>query len=564
MRRTQTLRGIHVALSTITDSERFYKWIQANRSGPPKEYFEGYRMLVRVCYHAFQDELHTSLDSFQIETNTEFERAAAELADIDALSANSEAANLIKNFDEIDQKLSTAHNIDYLETVLSTLREDVLDPFNSVFSEYGEYVGQEAREDVDRYLACYSLATYTNDTVRGYPEGFQHSWMSSRNSAEEFDQSFEGYKTSLCWAYSVLAPSMTNTDKLQREIATANDWAELDSTFDTAREVLLEPFERRVDNYRGLFNLQLSSTPNQISDLLTGAPDPEVDIESRLDRLFLWDSVHQGNETLSGTGISGILVVIYGLRRMRSKKGADRPIWVRRLVHPDKPGNNYSYAIETSGWSLEGAGSLHGWIVFVRTATDYSGFGGRQYKLIEEYLTTLEEEKVIEIGELEVDEEVLEHYLDANQYSSDKQKRDLRQPKYDKRELNRIIRRGEDQRTEFKEKLPDGSFSELGKEIVALANHEGGVLLLGVNDDGEIVGIEDPDRLDNGVSGILRTKCKPPLSAEIHIESTPKGNILIVDIPEVSKPIALDYVYYIRTGRNKEKMLYEEIKQRFK
>lgn len=564
MRRIQTLRGTHVALSTITNPERFHKWVQANRSGPPEKYFEGYRMLVRVCYHAFQEELHTSISSLQIETNTEFERAAAELADIDSLSANSEAANLIKNLDEIDQKLSTTHNIDYLETVLSTLREDVLDPFNTVFSEYGEYSGQESPEKIDSYLACYTLATYANDTVRGYPEGFQYSWMNSRNSTDEFNESFEGYKTSLCWAYSVLAPSTTNTDKLQQEIATANDWAELDSTFGIAREVLLEPFERRVDNYRGLFNLQLSGTPHQISNILTGAPDPEVDIESRLDRLFLWDYANRAGNTLAGTGISGILVVIYGLRRMRSEIGSDQPIRVRRLVHPNKPGNNYSYAIETSGWSLVGAGSLHGWVVFVHTATDYSGFGGRQHRLIEKHLSTLEEKEVVEIDELDVDEEVLEHYLNANQRNSDEQQRDLRQPKYDKRQLSRIIRRGEDQRTEFKEKLPDGSFSELEKEIVALANHEGGVLLLGVDDDGEIVGIEDPDRLDNGITGILRTKCEPPLSAEIHIESTPKGDILIVDIPEVSKPIALDYVYYVRTGRNKEKMLYEEIKQRFK
>ena len=212
---------------------------------------------------------------------------------------------------------------------------------------------------------------------------------------------------------------------------------------------------------------------------------------------------------------------------------------------------------------MKGTGTLHGWSVFVHAATDYSGFGGQQYRLIEEHLSNLEEGGIVEIGELEVNQEVLEHYLDENQYAPSNQQRDPRQPKYDKRSLNRIIRRGEGQRTEFKRELPDGSFDELGKEIVALANHEGGVLLLGVTDDGEIVGVEEPDRLDNGISNILRTKCKPPLDAEIHVESTPKGDILIVDIPEVGKPIALNYVYYIRTGRNKEKMLYEEIRHRF-
>ncbi|MFP9193180.1 helix-turn-helix domain-containing protein [Natrialbaceae archaeon A-CW1-1] len=563
MRQIQSLRGTHFALSTITDSERFREWLELNRSGPPEKYFEGYRMLVRVCYHAFQAKLHRSRNQFQIETNTEFERAAAELADIDSLSASSEAAHLIKHIEELDQKLSSAHNFEYLEKVLSTLREHVIDPFESVFSEFGEYAVQEAPKVVDNYLASYSLVTYANDTARGYPEGFQHSWMRSRNSGEEFDQGFDGYKTSLCWAYSVLAPSDTDTTELCQEIAAANGWSELDSTFRTAREILLEPFERRVDNHSGFINLHLSSTPEQIADLLSGAPDPEVNIENRLDRFFLWDFVNRANEPLTGSGISGILVLLFGLQRMRSNIGATQPIRVRRVVHPDQPGNNYSYGIETSGWSLEGAGSLHGWIVFVRRATDYSGFGGRQHKLIEEHLSNLEEKGIVEIVELEVDEEVFEHYLDENRHTPNDHQRDLRQPKFDHRRVNRILRRGEDQRTEFKEKLPEDSFSELGKEIVALANHDGGVLLLGVNDDGEIVGIEEPDRLDNGISGILRTSCKPPLSADIHIESTPKGDILIVDIPDASKPIALNYVYYIRTGRNKEKMLYEEIKQRF-
>ena len=71
---------------------------------------------------------------------------------------------------------------------------------------------------------------------------------------------------------------------------------------------------------------------------------------------------------------------------------------------------------------------------------------------------------------------------------------------------------GEDETTEFKRGL--GDLSAIGKTICAFANAEGGVLVLGVENDGQITGVrEDPDRFKERLTSFLQTGCSQPISA---------------------------------------------------
>ena len=58
-------------------------------------------------------------------------------------------------------------------------------------------------------------------------------------------------------------------------------------------------------------------------------------------------------------------------------------------------------------------------------------------------------------------------------------------------ELELLLGKGEGATLEFKESLP-GSFA---RELVALANSEGGIILLGVRDNGTVKGIDDSNAL---------------------------------------------------------------------
>lgn len=75
-------------------------------------------------------------------------------------------------------------------------------------------------------------------------------------------------------------------------------------------------------------------------------------------------------------------------------------------------------------------------------------------------------------------------------------------------ELLEIIRNGENSGVEFKR--DDIQNHDLAKELVAFANFDGGIVLLGVEDDGSISGITRP-RLEEWVMTACRDKIRPGL-----------------------------------------------------
>src|SRR5213593_1643157 len=92
-------------------------------------------------------------------------------------------------------------------------------------------------------------------------------------------------------------------------------------------------------------------------------------------------------------------------------------------------------------------------------------------------------------------------------------------------ELIRILRQGEGPHVEFKQDFPK-QVDEIAKEMSAFANSGGGVLLMGVADDGMLPGIREPDKVVNRLAGL--------------------GHILSIspeiDIFQLSKSVAIVYV----------------------
>lgn len=68
-----------------------------------------------------------------------------------------------------------------------------------------------------------------------------------------------------------------------------------------------------------------------------------------------------------------------------------------------------------------------------------------------------------------------------------------------------LIALGEGFTTEFKRSMP----SDLGREICAFANATGGVILIGVDDAGAVVGVGDHNRLKAQVQSISRSAGPP-------------------------------------------------------
>ena len=101
--------------------------------------------------------------------------------------------------------------------------------------------------------------------------------------------------------------------------------------------------------------------------------------------------------------------------------------------------------------------------------------------------------------------------------------------------------------------------SNLGAEVCAFANATGGVILISVSDDGDVVGVGSHNRLKSQVQTTARS-ADPPIAVEV--ESV--GGVLVVTVPEQhSKPYSFSGRFYVREGSNCQQMSRDEIRESF-
>ena len=97
-------------------------------------------------------------------------------------------------------------------------------------------------------------------------------------------------------------------------------------------------------------------------------------------------------------------------------------------------------------------------------------------------------------------------------------------------DILRRIEQGEGPHTEFKRGL--GDLSAVGKAICAFTNTTGGVVVLGVSDTREVVGVrENPETVQERLASFLQTGCSTPVHARIGRREAPEGWVHWVEVP---------------------------------
>lgn len=119
--------------------------------------------------------------------------------------------------------------------------------------------------------------------------------------------------------------------------------------------------------------------------------------------------------------------------------------------------------------------------------------------------------------------------------------------------LTKLIKQGEGLKLEFKKKDILSNITKLAREMVAFANTEGGRILIGINDEGNIEGMKGKEGHEAFLMNIARDKCSPPISPSFEIVETYKGDVYIVTILKFEHyPHALKTrsgrVYFVRVG----------------
>lgn len=100
----------------------------------------------------------------------------------------------------------------------------------------------------------------------------------------------------------------------------------------------------------------------------------------------------------------------------------------------------------------------------------------------------------------------------------------------DLNELRELTAGGENAHVEFKEMLPEPS--KLIREAIAFANSGGGWLLIGVDDNRQIVGLKDPHEAEEIFRLANERYSNPPLEFRLeHVILSRKRSVLAIRIP---------------------------------
>jgi ATP-dependent DNA helicase RecG len=123
-------------------------------------------------------------------------------------------------------------------------------------------------------------------------------------------------------------------------------------------------------------------------------------------------------------------------------------------------------------------------------------------------------------------------------------------------DLEILLQEGEGTTLELKE----GLSASFARELVGMANTIGGRILLGVRDDGTVVGIADSNRLRGQIQDIARN-CDPPV--RVVVERV--GDVLVVQVRESdAKPVQCGDGFFWRQGAATPKLTRTEIREFFR
>ena len=119
-----------------------------------------------------------------------------------------------------------------------------------------------------------------------------------------------------------------------------------------------------------------------------------------------------------------------------------------------------------------------------------------------------------------------------------------------------LISAGETDSVEFK-----SSFNqETIEAVVALANHMGGQILVGVKPSRKIIGVDYNDELPQRWINEIKGKTEPPQIPDIKIETIKGKAIAVICVPECqNKPVAVQGRYFVRRANSNHLMTSDEI-----
>lgn len=566
------LFGSAVLFERAAEYDEFLSWLRRSHEIQDlDEILAGFRLYSRSALHVLGYSYLMHSNTIGIDRDFLFVKSIRELGDINKVQSNCEAAALSRHISKHNRQIALANSFEELKSRLDEATEEIAQPLTSkvpdlVRSSSDSFSPHEAA----LWAAAEQCFTFLVDQREDMPWALYVSDFDIHlSNKSELDAGIRGYALALEFVWRNLAQELGMDDSLFDGMHRIGDWRQLDEEYyGELQNQFFRPIEEEFSVGLGESALTLDSDLPQdtFAHLLADDRVPVIGKEEQLKQLLLWEHAERFDQHSLDKGALFISVV-EGIARVRQGLDVDEPVFVRRFVHPDPEvdGNNYSYAVRVDQPHILGSGGMRGWATFVRAGTDYSGYGGAQYERVEERLDALSSEGLVDIQEMQLGEQQFKKFLDKNHGSIsttfDEEPDISREPRYAGMTVEEILE-GESEKVEFKRQFPGAD--KLAKEIGALANTAGGVVVIGIEDDESIFGVEDTESLQLRVANMATSdKFRPPIYPNFEPITLSGKEILIIEIEELDRPCAVNYRYYARVGTSVEAQLFEELKQRF-
>lgn len=136
----------------------------------------------------------------------------------------------------------------------------------------------------------------------------------------------------------------------------------------------------------------------------------------------------------------------------------------------------------------------------------------------------------------------------------------------DSNEIFQLIRQGEGERLEWKDSRILKDPFKLARSMTAIANQSGGLILIGVKDDGTIEGIKSKKGHEEHIMNIASDRCNPPIRLTFQrVEISRESYVYALTIPR--RKLGMYHgvrtteglVYFIRVGPTIREMLPHEL-----
>ena len=126
-------------------------------------------------------------------------------------------------------------------------------------------------------------------------------------------------------------------------------------------------------------------------------------------------------------------------------------------------------------------------------------------------------------------------------------------------EIVKLLKEGESETVEFKPSL--SQTDKVIESISAFSNANGGTIVIGVSDKGEVLGTDIGERTIENLANRIKQNTDPMVYPSIRIEKIDDKCVILIKIEESKqKPVLAFGRAYRRVGRSNQKLGYEEIR----